>query len=149
MKWTVMQLNRFVNRQMEVEGIINLKSYVDKDQDLTRMDDVHVSGNMQIVDEKYIFDLKYETTLYMPCAVTLEEVPVKICENVTEIFSNDEDDNEIDGITIDLAHIIWLNILALKPMRVVKEGTISPFDTEIKKDINPAFKDLLKYLEEV
>jgi len=39
--------------------------------------------------------------------------------------------------------------LALKPMRVVKEGTISPFDTEIKKDINPAFKDLLKYLEEV
>lgn len=147
MKWTVMQLNRYVNTGLKYKELVSLQEYSDNDKDIVRMDDCKVEGSMQIVDEKYIFDFTFETTLYMECAVTLEEVPVHICENVTEIFSNDEEDNEIDGITIDLKSVLWLNILAYKPMRVVKEGVVSPFDTEVKKEkINPAFKDLKKYL---
>lgn len=147
MKWTIMQLNRFVNRELLINESLNLNRFVEKDIDISRMDECSISGNMHIADEKYIFNLLIETTLYMPCAITLEEVPVEISINVDEIFSNDELDNEIDGITIDLDYIIWLNILAHKPMRVVAKGTVSPFETTVKKQsINPAFKDLKKYL---
>jgi uncharacterized metal-binding protein YceD (DUF177 family) len=149
MKWTVMQLRRFVNSSMDFEGTVNLDDYLEKVSDITRMDECLIKGRMQIVDDKYIFDFNIKTNLYMPCAITLEDVLVKIDENVTEIFSDDDEDNEIDGITIDLGNIVWLNILAHKPMRVVKEGAVSPFETKVKKDINPAFKDLKKYLEEV
>ena len=146
MKWTTMQLNRYINVDLLIEDSLDLLRFVEKDSDITRMDECFVQGKMSITDEKYIFDLTIKTTLYMPCAITLEEVRVEICENITEIFSNDEDDNKIDGITIDLDYVIWLNILAHKPMRVVKDGAISPFETTKKQDINPAFKDLLKFL---
>ena len=149
MKWTVMQLKRYVNTSMEIDGSVDLSNLVEKDTDITRMDECFVKGIMHVVDERYIFNLSIKTNLYMPCAITLEEVLVKIDENVTEIFSEDEEDNEIDGITIDLDYIVWLNILAHKPMRVVKEGAVSTFETKVKEEINPAFKDLLKYLEEV
>lgn len=146
MKWTIMQLNRYVNTGLKYKETVSLQEYANKDIDIIRMDDCDVEGSMQIVDEKYIFDFTFNTTIYMECAITLEEVPVQISETVTEIFSNDEEDNEIDGITIDLKSVLWLNILAYKPMRVVKDGVESPFETERKKEINPAFKDLKKYL---
>lgn len=152
MKWTVMQLNRFVNRTMEVKGDIDLTPYWEKDKDILRMDTCFIDGMMNVADEKYIFDFELSTTLYMECAITVEEVPVEININVKEIFSYDEEDNEIDGITIDLDSIVWLNILAHKPMRVVKKGVESTFESEEdfnskqEEAINPAFKDLMKYL---
>jgi len=141
-----MQLNRYINVDLLIDDSLDLLRFVEKDTDITKMDKCSVQGKMSITDEKYIFDLTIKTTLYMPCAITLEEIPVEICENITEIFSNSEDDNKIDGITIDLDYVIWLNILAHKPMRVVKKGAVSTFETTVKKDVNPAFKDLLKYL---
>ncbi|XMB85172.1 hypothetical protein RJG79_07025 [Mycoplasmatota bacterium WC44] len=150
MKWTTMQLNKYVNQVFAFDGEIDLTDRVDTDFDITKIDKVKVSGKMQIVDERYIFDINLSTIIYLECAITLEEVPVEINESFIETFSKnkDLDDNLIEGITIDLSDVIWLNILSVKPMRVVKEGIESPFETkrEEKKEVNSAFKDLEKFL---
>lgn len=147
-----MQLNKYLNRVMDFEETLDLSEYSSNIKDILKLDPVEVRGTMNIVDERYVFNMTIESAMYMECAITAEEVRVPIEEEIIEVFSEEEEDNEIDGITIDLAHIIWLNILALKPMRVVKLGVESTFQSadeveeEQKEAINPAFKDLKKYL---
>lgn len=147
-----MQLNKYLNRVMEIDETIDLSEKADSIPDILRIDSVEVFGQMNIVDERYVFNISIKTNLYMESAITGKEVSVEIDEDVIEVFSDEAEDNEIDGITIDLAHIIWLNILALKPMRAINAGEISTFQSveeaelEQKEEINPAFKDLKKYL---
>lgn len=151
MKWTTMQLNKYVNQVFAFDGEIDFTDRIQSDFDIVKIDKVKVKGEMNIVDGDYVFNLNINTTIYMQCAITLEEVPVQIDEDFVETFSKDKetDDNYIDGITVDLEDVIWLDILSVKPMRVVKEGVESPFETkrvEEKKKKNSAFKDLEKFL---
>ncbi len=149
MKWTTMQLNRFVNQELVFDGVLDLAEKAEIDADIVRMNDVNVSGRMNIVDGNYLFDISIQTIIYLECAITLEEVPFEIDESFTEIFSTDPiaDEVLIEGITIDLSNVIWLSILTVKPMRIVKEGIDSPFEVKSEEKMkNLAFKDLEKYL---
>jgi len=149
MKWTTMQLNRFVNQELVFDGVLDLAEKAEIDADIVRMNDVNVSGRMNIVDGNYLFDISIQTIIYLECAITLEEVPFEIDESFTEIFSTDPIGDEvlIEGITIDLSNVIWLSILTVKPMRIVKEGIDSPFEVKSEEKMkNLAFKDLEKYL---
>ena len=65
----------------------------------------------------------------LPCAVTLDDVEYPFDYDSIEIFVLDadlyeegEDEYLVTGTTIELAPIIWQNILLQKPLRVVKEG---------------------------
>ncbi|XMB66128.1 hypothetical protein RI065_07435 [Mycoplasmatota bacterium zrk1] len=149
MKWTTMQLNRFINQEFVFDGDMDLSKRAESHDDIIRIEKVKVIGKMNIVDDRYIFDISISTMLYLECAITLEEVPFKISESFTEIFSVNpiDDENLIKGITVDLEDVIWLDILSLIPMRVVKEGVNSPFKSKVEEDKkNLAFKDLEKYL---
>jgi len=149
MKWTTMQLDRYVNEKLEFDFETNLDEYIKNVDDILKIDKVRITGEMLRIDDRYMFQYNVSATLYLQCAVSLEEVEFEINSDFKEIFSKNptDDENEVDGITIDLSKVIWLNILAVKPMRIVKEGVRSPFKEEKKeRKKNLQFKDLEKYL---
>ena len=63
----------------------------------------------------------------LPCALTLEEVDYPFEIESTEVFSFDkpsldEDVHEVKKNIVDITPIIFQNIMAEVPLRVVKEG---------------------------
>ncbi len=153
MKWTVTELNKYLNRSLLFEEKLDFSKNIVDSEDIKKIDSVQVKGNMSIIDDKYVFDYSIKTNIYLECAITLNLVKIEIDEKLLEIFSDNEssDDNLIDGITIDLSKIIWLNILSLKPMKAVSESGQNVFTDELvqedSKKINPAFRDLENFLK--
>lgn len=147
MKWTLHQLNKYRFEKMQIKEKLSFKEEAETIDDIINIADVYVNGSMTMMVDKFIFTIEIKTKLTMQCAVTLQDVTVPLVINVEERFSDNEDDNQIEGITIDLEKYIWLNILAAKPMRVVAKGvSTDEFVEEPKKKVNPAFMDLKKYL---
>lgn len=151
MKWTTHQLVRFINESMDFKETVDYSEIAKTADDIIRISPTTVNGNMRLRGDKFVFELEIDTVLTMECAITLKEVEVPLHIEVEEIYSDSEEDNQIEGITIDLDDVIWLNVLAAKPMRVVSEGAKIPesevyHEPEETETINPAFSDLKKYL---
>jgi len=84
--------------------------------------------------------------LHMACAISLQDVAVPLQIEVEEIFSDDPVDHLIMGNEIDLEPIVWMNIIAEKPMRVVAKDAKRTFeDAEEPGKIHPGLKDLEKF----
>ena len=65
----------------------------------------------------------------LACALTLDDVEYPFEYDSIEVFVLDadlydeaEDEYLVTGTTVELAPVIWQNILLQKPLRVVKEG---------------------------
>ena len=108
----------------------------------------------------YLINVDVTGTMILKCAVTLKPVDydfnIKIDENLDEIYKEiSENDIKLEN-TIDIFPIIWENILMEIPMKVVSEeaenielkGDGWQLITERKAEINPAFKELNKLLDE-
>jgi uncharacterized metal-binding protein YceD (DUF177 family) len=82
----------------------------------------------------------------MQCALTLVDVPVEIQLDVEEIFSDHPVDHLIMGNEIDLYPIVWMNIVAEKPMRVIAKGAQRQFvEAEEPSKLHPGLKNLEKF----
>ena len=130
MKWSIQQLYRSINSPLEFSGEVDYSEYAKGVSDIIRMDIVKYSGSCRSSgDDRYEFDIKIKTTLYLEDARTLEEVPYEIDIDVYEIFTKDkkEIENSDDDIyyieknTVDLYDVIWEEILLEKPIRITKE----------------------------
>ena len=151
MKWTTHELLKRVNTNNEFSATLDLSDKLEN-TDILRISPVEIEGDFEIYDqEEYVFYIDIKCTLYLQCAITLEEVPYLMEFTAEETFTHDKNDdfNTIDGITIDLLPIIWSNIILEKPMRVVSENAYekvdyeyNEFDEEIEK--KNAFADLKK-----
>ena len=104
--------------------------------------------------DTYLVEFKYELTLTMQCSITLNEVDYVIKEEASEIFTTDDEMEDvflIEGQTLDTKEAVLTNVLINKPMTVSTEGAEFISDEEPTEDIeeekiNPAFaglKDLL------
>jgi uncharacterized protein len=150
MKWTLQALKKYETTDNTFEFTLDLSDYIEKGTDLLSISETKVEGSYAIeANTYYHFDLTINTTLTMACAITLEPVKVPLEIEVTETFSQDENDEylTIEGITIDLLPVIWSNIYLEKPLRVVSPNAhFKSEESPRKKDaINPMFKDLQKY----
>ena len=86
--------------------------------------------------EEFVFYLNIECILKLQCALTLKEMDYHMILDVEETFTSykSEDNNIIEGITIDLLPIIWSNIILEKPMRVVSENAYNEIDYETAEE---------------
>ncbi len=130
MKWTTHELIKQETINNKIDEIIDLSEYIDQ-TDVIRISPVKVTGDFETYDrEEFVFYLDIKCTLILPCALTLKEVEYEIDIETEEVFTftESEDSNIIEGITIDLLPIIWSNIILEKPMRVLSENAYDEID---------------------
>jgi uncharacterized metal-binding protein YceD (DUF177 family) len=158
MKWTIHELKKLSRNNPTFEYVTDLSMYLeDQIPDVIDIGPVYVRGSFQLQnhDSEYWFHIFVRTTLFMPCAITLETVEVPLVFESELHFARTEIDDStflIDGITIDLDPVIWAEILVEKPMRVTIEGasiesvhenfTLSDDELDMKNPFAALKKDL-------
>lgn len=105
---------------VDVDGTITFPEDKLKSAGIIRLEDIKVTGKAIINYEDEIeLDLDLSGKMYLPCAISLEEVEVPFVTKIEEII----EENNINGnFYLDLSDILWENIVLEIPIKVVKEG---------------------------
>ena len=105
---------------VDVDGTITFPEERLKSAGIIRLEDVSVHGKAIInyVDEIEL-DLDFSGKMYLPCAISLEEVEVPFATKIEEIIGENNINN---NFYLDLSDILWENIVLEIPIKVVKEG---------------------------
>lgn len=91
-----------------------------KSAGIIRLEDVSVHGKAIINYEDEIeLNLDLSGKMYLPCAISLEEVEVPFATKIEEIIGENNINN---NFYLDLSDILWENIVLEIPIKVVKEG---------------------------
>ena len=105
---------------VDVGGTITFPEERLKSAGIIRLEDVSVHGKAIINYEDEIeLDLDLSGKMYLPCAISLEEVEVPFATKIEEIIGENNINN---NFYLDLSDILWENIVLEIPIKVVKEG---------------------------
>ena len=105
---------------VDVDGTITFPEEKLKSAGIIRLEDVSVHGKAIINYEDEIeLDLDLSGKMYLPCAISLEEVEVPFATKIEEIIGENNINN---NFYLDLSDILWGNIVLEIPIKVVKEG---------------------------
>jgi len=105
---------------VDVDGTITFPEEKLKSAGIIRLEDVNVHGKAIINYEDEIeLDLDLSGKMYLPCAISLEEVEVPFATKIEEIIGENNINN---NFCLDLSDILWENIVLEIPIKVVKEG---------------------------
>ena len=105
---------------VDVDGTITFPEERLKSAGIIRLEDVSVHGKAIINYEDEIeLDLDLSGKMYLPCAISLEEVEVPFATKIEEIIG---ENNVNNNFYLDLSDILWENIVLEIPIKVVKEG---------------------------
>lgn len=167
MKYLINEIIRRGNTPFEINETYDFSALISNHSDIRKISPVKITGKGQLSGEEVIFTLNIKCDLILPCAITLDDVNYHMDINTTEYFSFKENVSEVDfdydinivkGQFIELAPVIWQNIIVNIPLRVVSENAYEKMqrkgdnwqivDDNQKDDfIDPRFaklKDLLK-----
>lgn len=130
MKWNLQWLLKQKNGEFTFsDELVFPKEAFLKFNNLLDLKDVYVEGKGCYVqkDQRLYVDMRIKGTMVLPCALTLEEVDYPFETESTEVFSFDkpspeEDVHEVKKNIVDITPIIFQNIMAEVPLRVVKKG---------------------------
>ena len=105
---------------VDVDGVITFPEERLKSAGIIRLEDVSVHGKAIINYEDEIeLDLDLSGKMYLPCAISLEEVEVPFATKIEEIIGENNINN---NFYLDLSDILWENIVLEIPIKVVKKG---------------------------
>ena len=105
---------------VDVDGTITFPEERLKSAGIIRLEGASVHGNAIINYEDEIeLDLDLSGKMYLPCAISLEEVEVPFATKIEEIIGENNINN---NFYLDLSDILWENIVLEIPIKVVKEG---------------------------
>lgn len=105
---------------VDVDGTITFPEERLKSAGIIRLEDVSVHGKAIINYEDEIeLNLDLSGKMYLPCAISLEEVEVPFATKIEEIIGENNINN---NFYLDLSDILWENIILEIPIKVVKEG---------------------------
>lgn len=105
---------------VDVDGTITFPEEKLKSAGIIRLEDVSVHGKAIINYEDEIeLDLDLSGKMYLPCAISLEDVEVPFTTKIEEIIGENNINN---NFYLDLSDILWENIVLEIPIKVVKEG---------------------------
>jgi len=131
-----------------------------KDTDIRRISPLKVDGFIYNNEENYELDIKVIGTMVLGCARTLKDVDYPFNIEINEIIDENNDNNlEIIQNSLDIFPIIWQNILADVPLRVLSsDATDEPLEgdgwrliteeEEKKEVIDPRLAKLSDYIKE-
>lgn len=131
MKFVVNQLKRSTyNEPFTFDDYADVTELEQMNNDIRRIDPVHVFGKCILQGEQLIFSFKIIGEMILPCARTLVDVPYPFAITADEVFSlsdyygEEEAENEIhpiDGEVLDFMPYIKENILLEVPFRVFSD----------------------------
>ena len=111
---------------VDVDGTITFPEERLKSAGIIRLEDVNVHGKAIINYEDEIeLNLDLSGKMYLPCAISLEEVEVPFATKIEEIIGENNINN---NFYLDLSDILWENIVLEIPIRVVAQD-IKPSNT--------------------
>jgi len=127
--------------------------------DIRKITPVKVEGYILDNEEEYSLEITISGVMTLGCARTLKDVEYPFNIEINEIIDEKEDNSlEIIQNSLDIFPIIWQNILADVPLRVLSsdakdeklEGDGWRLITEEtqKDEIDPRLKDLDKFIKE-
>lgn len=110
----------YSSASVDVDGTITFPEERLKSAGIIRLEDVNVHGKAIINYEDEIeLNLYLSGKMYLPCAISLEEVEVPFATKIEEIIGENNINN---NFYLDLSDILWENIVLEIPIKVVKEG---------------------------
>ena len=121
MKWSIQQLRKVQKFPYHFSDTIDYSEYAETVEDIFSIEPVLVSGTIdKIDDETYRIVYTIKTVLTLQCALTLDPVLYEYEKTFDEVYSKVENDEYflIEKNTIDLADMVWTNILIEKPINV-------------------------------
>ncbi len=127
MRWSMRQLENLVGKTLEINEEVQLDDLVKVRNDISSISPIVVKGNAKFSQHLITFDLNIECELGISCALTLEKVlyPIKIDTVEKYVFEEsfiEEDEILITSEGINLAPIIWQNIIVNIPTKVVSKN---------------------------
>ncbi len=167
MKYYINELVKRGQMPFEINEKVDFSSVASLHHEIRKISPVQILGQGQLMGEDVIFDLNIKCDLVLPCALTLDDVPYHMDINTKEFFTfkenakeedYDYDMNIIKAKFIELAPVVWQNIVVNIPIRVLSENAYERVkrqgdnwqivdENNQEKIIDPRFsilKDLLK-----
>ena len=145
--------------RIPIDGEVIVPEEYLKNTDIRKITPVKVEGYVMDNEEEYSLDINISGIMTLGCARTLKDVEYPFNININEIIDENSDNSlEIIQNSLDIFPIIWQNILADVPLRVLSEGAkdeklegdgwrlITEDDNETK--IDPRLKGLDKFMKE-
>lgn len=139
MKWSLQQLNKFINQDYSFEETFDFREEVKNIDDILSISEIKVTGEIHVLEfNTFEFDLHIQGILVLEDARTLEPVDFELDLDIVEYFAvednGDDDIRIIESNTVDLRPVVWENILLEKPIRIVKDESPSELDKEEVKE---------------
>ena len=133
LKWSLAQIEKYNHKEFTFEDEYDFSEEIKDIDDILDISKVKVVGSgINVLEDRYVFNLHITCVLTLECARTLEPVTYPIDIHVEEVYDK-VDDGEcrlIEKQTIDLKDAIWEDVYLEKPMRVFKEGTTEFIDDQ-------------------
>ncbi|HZG71601.1 MAG TPA: YceD family protein [Chondromyces sp.] len=136
MKWSVIQLQKFRDKGLQIDEMVDLPELKKRDPQIRHIDPVHVTGRGDISSEKVTFHLRLEGEMILPCSRTLKDVPYPFDVQTTETFLlksssyseyEEEEVHQVQGDVIDLKPIMEEILLLEVPLQVFCEDADDDF----------------------
>jgi len=140
-KFSIAQLRKnALHEAFTFDETVDVSELEKMNNDIRKIDPVHVTGQCYMQGEQFIFDLHVQGELILPCARTLADVPYTVDIRTSEIFADSDqadEENEIhpiEGEVIDLTPYIKEHIILNVPFRVYAEDALDLENTLNKGD---------------
>ena len=145
--------------ELPLDGMLKVPEEELNNTDIRRISDVKVDGYIYNNEENYEIDIKISGTMVLGCARTLEDVDYPFNIEINEVIDeNNENNLQIIQNRLDIFPIIWQNILADVPLRVLApdakeeplkgDGWRLVSEEEEKEEIDPRLAKLSDYIKE-
>src|SRR5690554_1776530 len=131
MKYYINEIIKNGNSPFEINETCDFSELISTHSDIRKISPVKITGEGRLSGENVIFTLNITCDIILPCALTLDDVNYHMEINTTEYFTfkqyaqeadYDYDINIVKGAYIELASVIWQNILVNVPLRVVSKN---------------------------
>ncbi|KKB39241.1 YceD family protein [Bacillus thermotolerans] len=131
MKWSVIQLQKFRDKGLEIDEMVDMSHLTSRDTDIRKLAPVHIEGRADIGTNKVTFHLNVEGQMVLPCSRTLVDVDYPFNFSLTETYllkaslaeeyQESESVHLVQGDVIDLQPVLEEEILLAVPMQVISE----------------------------
>ncbi len=127
MRWTIKQLEALTAKTIKFEETIELQDLVKARDDVNAISPIKIVGSANVSKEAIVFDININCDIGLSCALTLEKVlyPLKITTREKFVYEEhhvEEDEILISADGLNLAPVIWQNIIVNIPTRVISKN---------------------------
>jgi|SRR5690554_3746435 len=124
---------------------LDLTSYLEDAVDLIALNNVLVTGTVELAHEKAVLDLSIRVEVVQKCARSLKPVPYDLNFKTTIVFSNDLDAYDfVYQDDINLSDLVFAEIMLEKEPVVYHQAHQAIYKEEDEASGHPAFQVLKK-----